>query len=92
MNWIIRDETASDIEAISGITRIAFENHPYGHNTEQFIIRALRAAGAASGQDKQDEHGKQVRPTVRDHEILPSALRRGKCTQINGIHVLVISL
>ncbi len=46
MNWIVRDETASDIEAISEITRIAFENHPYGHNTEQFIIRALRAAGA----------------------------------------------
>ncbi len=46
MRWIIRDERPSDVEAISEVTRIAFENHPYGHNTEQFIIKGLRAAGA----------------------------------------------
>ena len=47
MNMIIvRNETNSDIEAITGVTMAAFENHPYSHNTEQFIIHALRAARA----------------------------------------------
>jgi putative acetyltransferase len=42
----IRKETESDIEVISEVTKAAFENHPYSHGTEQFIITALRAAGA----------------------------------------------
>lgn len=43
---LIRNETDSDIEAIFEVTKAAFENHPYSHGTEQFIITALRAAGA----------------------------------------------
>ena len=43
---IIRNEVASDIEAISDVTKAAFENHPYSNNTERFIINALRAANA----------------------------------------------
>jgi len=43
---IIRHETPSDIEAIFELTRAAFENHPYSIGTEQFIVNALRAAGA----------------------------------------------
>jgi putative acetyltransferase len=43
---IIRKEIPSDIEEISDITKAAFENHPYSHNTEQFIINALRNANA----------------------------------------------
>ena len=43
---IIRKENLSDIERISNITKWAFENHPYSDNTEQFIIKALRAADA----------------------------------------------
>ena len=43
---IIRKETESDIEAITEVTKAAFENHPYSQNTEQFIISALRAAEA----------------------------------------------
>ncbi len=43
---IIRHETLSDIEAIFEVTRAAFENHPYSIETEQFIVNALRAAGA----------------------------------------------
>lgn len=44
---IIRKETKLDVEAISNITKLAFENHyPYSNNTEQFIINALRAANA----------------------------------------------
>ena len=43
---IIRKETQSDVGAISDITKVAFEIHPYSNNTEQFIINALRAANA----------------------------------------------
>lgn len=43
---IIRKETESDIEAISEVTKAAFENCPYSEQTEQFIISALRAADA----------------------------------------------
>jgi len=41
---IIRKETQADIEVITEITKLAFENHPYSNNTEQFIINALRVA------------------------------------------------
>jgi len=43
---LIRDETESDIEAITEITKQAFANHPFSRNTEQFIIHALRGANA----------------------------------------------
>ena len=43
---IIRNEMESDIEAIAEVTKIAFATCPYGEHTEQFIINALRAAGA----------------------------------------------
>ncbi len=43
---IIRNEIESDIEAIAEVTKTAFATCPYGEHTEQFIIDALRAAGA----------------------------------------------
>ena len=43
---IIRQETTSDIEAITQITIAAFRTLPISNHTEQFIIKALRAAGA----------------------------------------------
>lgn len=43
---IIRSERDSDIEAIFEVTKLAFENHPYSQQTEQFIVNALRAGGA----------------------------------------------
>jgi putative acetyltransferase len=46
MNIVIRSEIESDVQAISDITRTAFENHPYSNNTEEFIIKALRDANA----------------------------------------------
>ncbi len=46
MNFVIRNEIESDIQAISDITRAAFENHPYSHQTEEFIVKALRDANA----------------------------------------------
>lgn len=45
---IIRNEKPSDIDAITEITIAAFRDCPYGNHTEQFIIHALRAAGALS--------------------------------------------
>ncbi|MFP4483127.1 MAG: GNAT family N-acetyltransferase [Thermovirgaceae bacterium] len=45
MKIIIRSETGPDAEAISGVTRAAFENHLYSKNTEEFIVKALREAG-----------------------------------------------
>jgi putative acetyltransferase len=46
MNIIIRDENESDIDAISEITKAAFENLSISNHTEQFIINALRNAKA----------------------------------------------
>lgn len=43
---IIRKETQSDIQAIFDVTKLAFENHPFSQNTEQYIINALRATDA----------------------------------------------
>lgn len=43
---LIRPETRADHGVIADITRAAFRDHPHSRQTEQFIIGALRAAGA----------------------------------------------
>ena len=43
---IIRNESISDIEAISEVTIAAFRNLAISNHTEQFIINALRDANA----------------------------------------------
>ncbi len=43
---LIRKELSSDIEAIGDVTIAAFTTLPISNHTEQFIINALRAAGA----------------------------------------------
>ena len=43
---IIRKEKSTDIEAITKVTIEAFKDHPVSGCTEQFIIKALRAAKA----------------------------------------------
>ena len=48
MTITIRPETPSDEDAIEQVTRRAFLSHSYSHQTEQFIIRALRADDALS--------------------------------------------
>jgi putative acetyltransferase len=48
MTITIRPETPSDEDAIEQVTRRAFLSHPYSHQAEQFIIRALRADHALS--------------------------------------------
>lgn len=46
MAAIIRDERASDAEAIRDVTIAAFRDHPWSRHTEQFIVHGLRSAGA----------------------------------------------
>jgi putative acetyltransferase len=43
---LIRDETAADVGAITDVTVAAFKTLEVSHQTEQFIIAALRTAGA----------------------------------------------
>lgn len=43
---IVRSETPADVEAIFQLTKAAFEAPSYSSHTEQFIVGALRAAGA----------------------------------------------
>ena len=43
---LIRDETAADAAVITAVTVAAFETMEISKHTEQFIIEALRAAGA----------------------------------------------
>jgi len=44
MNIVISNEIESDFQAISEITRAAFESNPHSNGTEEFIINALRDA------------------------------------------------
>ncbi len=46
LEMIIRNERASDIEAIAEVTIVAFRTLPISNHTEQFIINALRTANA----------------------------------------------
>lgn len=46
MTLSIRPERASDIPAIHALTEAAFRNAPHSSHTEQFIVNALRQAGA----------------------------------------------
>ena len=43
---IVRPEEPRDVAAIDAITRAAFADHPISRQTEHWIVRGLRAAGA----------------------------------------------
>jgi putative acetyltransferase len=57
---IIRNELESDVEAISEVTKAAFESCPYGDHTEEFIVNALRAANALTVSLVAEASGKVV--------------------------------
>lgn len=57
---ILRKETAADVEAITEVTVAAFKNHPISHQTEHFIIKALRAAGALTVSLAADVDGRVI--------------------------------
>jgi len=46
VEMLIRDETADDVDAITDVTVAAFESMEISDHTEQFIVAALRKAGA----------------------------------------------
>jgi putative acetyltransferase len=48
MTFIIRHETSADIQAIETLTAAAFMDAEHSSHTEQFIVNALRRAGALS--------------------------------------------
>jgi putative acetyltransferase len=48
MEMRIRNETSDDAAAIEAVTAAAFLEAPHTSHTEQFIVAALRAAGALS--------------------------------------------
>ena len=48
MNVAIRLERPGDENAVAEVTRQALKSHPYSHQTEHFIIEALRKVGALS--------------------------------------------
>ena len=57
---IIRKESPSDIEAIAQVTEAAFKTLAISNHTEQFIIKALRAAGALTISLVAEEEGQVV--------------------------------
>lgn len=56
----IRRETSTDIAAIETVTIAAFANAPHTSHTEQFIVRALRAANALTLSLVAEEQGQVV--------------------------------
>ncbi len=60
LNMIVRSEMKTDIAVIADVTKAAFENHPIGNHTEQFIVNALRAAKALTVSLVADIDGKIV--------------------------------
>lgn len=57
---IIRDETNADITEITAVTIAAFKTLEVSHQTEQFIIEALRAVGALTVSLVAEIHGAVV--------------------------------
>ena len=46
VHLIVRAETPRDLVAIREVNIVAFEHHPFSHQTEHLIVEALRAAEA----------------------------------------------
>lgn len=59
-NLILRPETDADIDAIRAVTLAAFHDLAVSRHTEQFIIEALRAAGALTLSLVAEQEGRVV--------------------------------
>ena len=57
MTLQLRHETSDDIAAIEAVTMAAFADAPHTSHTEQFIVRALRAANELTLSIVAEEHG-----------------------------------
>ena len=60
MTLQLRHETSDDIAAIEAVTMAAFADAPHTSHTEQFIVRALRAANELTLSIVAEEHGQIV--------------------------------
>ena len=60
MTLQLRHETPDDIAAIEAVTIAAFADAPHTSHTEQFIVRALRAADELTLSIVAEEHGQIV--------------------------------
>ncbi len=60
MTVVLRPETPDDAAAIEAVTVAAFANAPHTDHTEQFIVRALRAAGELTVSLVADDDGEVV--------------------------------
>ncbi|MCY1168231.1 Acetyltransferase (GNAT) domain protein [compost metagenome] len=60
MTLQLRHETPDDIAAIEAVTVAAFADAPHTSHTEQFIVRALRAAGELTLSIVAEERGQVV--------------------------------
>jgi len=56
----LRHETPGDIAAIEAVTIAAFADAPHTSHTEQFIVRALRAANELTLSIVAEEHGQII--------------------------------
>lgn len=65
---VIRDETPANADAIAAVTVAAFRDMAISHHTEQFIIAALRAAGALTVSLVAELDGRIPRGSVRFHD------------------------
>lgn len=57
---MIRNETQADVDAITGVTVAAFRTLEVSHQTEQYILAALRAANALPVSLVAEEDGRVV--------------------------------
>lgn len=48
LHFVVREEARDDADAIDGVIRSAFHDHPSSEQTEHLIVRGLRQAGALS--------------------------------------------
>lgn len=60
MTLTLRPERPGDQDAIGDVTRLAFLDHPYGHQTEQFIVRDLRRGDALTVSLVAEEAGRII--------------------------------
>ncbi|CAI0941434.1 MAG: GNAT family N-acetyltransferase [Serratia grimesii] len=60
MTFIIRHETSTDIRDIEALTTAAFMDAEHSSHTEQFIVNALRRAGALSLSLVAEQHGRLI--------------------------------
>ena len=59
-HMLIRDETDADVSAITAVTIASFKTLEISHQTEHYIIEALRAATALTGSLVADLDGRVI--------------------------------